>query len=163
MFTKLTEAFSGQLLTLVCIYILVLLVVFLDLWSGIRKAKKRKEFRSSYGLRKTVEKLAGYFNLLLVLTVIDAMQMLAVYHLNPQIAFNIPIIPVITFIGAIFIGIIECKSIYEKADDKDKGKYQDAAKLAGEIMKDQNAQAILSSLLEYLKNNNCDEPRIEEQ
>lgn len=156
MLSKLTEAFSGQLLVLVLIYVLVLMLVFLDLWSGIRKAKQRDEFRSSYGLRKTVEKLAKYYNLLLVLTVIDAMQMLAAYHLNPQVSFKMPIIPFITFLGGIFIGIIECKSIYEKADDKDKGKYQDAARLAKEVMSNKEAQSILASISEYLKKENKD-------
>ena len=143
MFAKLTETFSGQLIILACVYTLVLVVVFLDLWSGIRKATLRRELRSSYGLRKTVEKLARYFNLLLVLTVIDAMQMLAIHQLNAQISFEIPLMPLLTFCGAIFIGIIECKSIYEKAADKDKGKYQDAARLAKQILGSKDAHGVL--------------------
>ena len=154
MFTILIESFSGQLLMLTCIYLLVLVVIFLDLWSGIRKARQRGEFRSSYGLRKTVEKIAKYFNMLFVITIIDVIQMLAIYHLNPQVSFRLPTMPILTFLGAIFVGFIELKSIYEKAEDKDKGKYQDAAKLAGKIIADKNAVEALTQLFNYLKTEN---------
>ena len=57
------QIFGPQLMIIACIYALVLFVVFLDLWAGIRKAKQRGEYRSSYGLRKTVDKISRYFNL----------------------------------------------------------------------------------------------------
>lgn len=52
---------SGQITLIVVLYITVILVVMLDLWSGLRKAKQLGQYRSSYGLRKTVDKLASYF------------------------------------------------------------------------------------------------------
>ena len=151
-----TQAFSGQLMILAGLYTMIFIVVLLDLWSGIRKARQRGEYRSSYGLRKTVEKLAKYFNMMLVLSVIDAMQMLAVYDLNLQISFRIPIFPILTVAGAIFVGIIELKSIYEKADQKDKGKYQDAARLVKEFASNKEARSIINSIAEYLKKDNDD-------
>lgn len=151
MFKTFVDAFSGQIMILSGLYILVFLVVLLDLWAGIRKAKQRGEFRSSYGLRKTVEKLARYFNMMLVLTVIDAMQMLAVGHLNPQVSFSFPTFPFLTIIGAIFVGIIEFKSIYEKNSDKEKGKCQDAVKLFKQVAKNKEAREIISNVAEYLK------------
>ena len=156
MLEALTQAFSGQLMMLAGLYTMIFIVVLLDLWSGIRKARQRGEYRSSYGLRKTVEKLAKYFNMMLVLSVIDAMQMLAVYDLNPQISFRIPIFPILTVAGAIFVGIIELKSIYEKADQKDKGKYQDAARLVKEFASNKEARSIINSIAEYLKKDNDD-------
>lgn len=154
MFRTFADAFSGQLMILAGLYTLIFIVVLLDLWSGVRKARQRGEYRSSYGLRKTVEKLARYFNMMLVLTVIDAMQMLAVSHLNPQVSFSFPIVPFLTIIGAIFVGIIELKSIYEKNEDKDKGKYQDAAKLVKQIGNNKEAKEIIASVVEYLKTDN---------
>lgn len=152
---------SGQITLIVVLYVAVILVVMLDLWSGLRKAKQLGQYRSSSGLRKTVDKLASYFNLLLVLTVIDVMLILSFYHLNPQLSFNVPLFPILTLIGAVFVGAIELKSIYEKANDKDKGRYQEAARLINEIMKmtDKNE---LHRLTEYFKTEK-NEQRTEEQ
>ena len=159
MMMEFTKTFGGQLIVLALIYTLVLILIFLDLWAGIRKARQRGEFRTSYGLRKTVEKTAGYFNMLLVLTVIDAMQMLAVHHLNPQISFRIPLFPILTVAGAIFVGVIEFKSIYEKAADKDKGRYQQAAKTLYKALSDKNTADTVSRIFEYLKTNGEDETK----
>ena len=73
-------AIRPQLIILTIVYLLVLFVIFLDLWAGIRKARKRGELRSSLGYRKTVEKIAKYFNLIFVVTAIDAVQMLTEAH-----------------------------------------------------------------------------------
>ena len=75
-------AIRPQLIILTIVYLLVLFVIFLDLWAGIRKARKRGELRSSLGYRKTVEKIAKYFNLIFVVTAIDAVQMLTVWQIN---------------------------------------------------------------------------------
>ena len=61
-------------------YVLVLCAVVADLASGLRKARRRGEARRSKALRRTVEKLATYYNVLAALTVIDAMQMAAVVY-----------------------------------------------------------------------------------
>ncbi len=96
---------------LACIYSLVLVVIFLDLWAGIRKAKQRGEYRSSFGLRKTVEKVGKYYNMIFTITVIDAIQMLAISQINAQVKNQFPVIPFFTFLGAVFVGFIELKSI----------------------------------------------------
>lgn len=157
MFSRLISEFSGQLIMLVLIYILVLVMIFLDLWAGVRKAKQRGEYRSSYGLRKTGIKVAQYFNVLMLMTVVDALQMLFVWYLNPQINLKIPVVPIFTFCMALFYGIIEGKSMYEKAEDKDKGKYQDAAKLAKEVLSNKEAQSIIANVFGYLKDEKKDD------
>ena len=43
-------------------YLLVLCAVLADLASGLRKARQRGETRRSKALRRTVEKLATYYN-----------------------------------------------------------------------------------------------------
>lgn len=156
MYDKLTDTLASQFLILAAAYTLVFLIVLLDLWSGIRKARRRGEFRSSYGLRKTVSKVAGYFNMMMALTLIDVMLITAVVHLAPQISFRIPVIPVLSLAGAVFAGIIEFKSIYEKAGDKDKGKFQDAAKLAGRLASDRNVRNVLNELAGYLSSQKND-------
>lgn len=156
MFGRLITEFSSQLMMLLLIYMLVLVMIFLDLWAGVRKARQRGEYRSSYGLRKTGIKVAQYFNVLMLMTVVDALQMLFIWHLNSQISFKIPTVPLFTFCMAIFYGVIEGKSMYEKAEDKDKGKYQDAAKLAKEVLSNKEAQSIITSVFGYLKEEKID-------
>ena len=61
------------------LYMLVFMAVGTDMWSGVRKAKRRGEVRSSYGFKRTVDR---YYNLLIALTVVDCMQMGGVWYLD---------------------------------------------------------------------------------
>lgn len=140
-----------QMMMLLLVYSLVLLVIFLDLWAGVRKAKARGEYRSSFGYRKTVDKIGKYFNMLFVITVIDVIQMLAIWEMNEQTSHSLPIIPFLTFIGAMFVGFIELKSIYEKNEDKEKAKINEVVRLAGQIAKERDTQDIVAAVVEYLK------------
>lgn len=117
---------------LFAIYVLVLFAILADLWSGVRKAKKKGIARTSYGFRRTVEKLAKYYNALLALTVIDCMQMAAIWYLETYYNYKIPMIPIVTIGGAIGIAAIEVKSIYEKVEDK--VQYEKLGRMAESIM-----------------------------
>lgn len=148
-------AINYQQLFVVCVllfieYILVLFTVIADLISGIRKAKQRGELRSSYGFRRTVDKLARYYIPLFALTIVDTMQMIVVGYLNGYHGYSIPLLPVLTLFGAIGIGIIEVKSILEKAEDK--VKFERVGVLAGNIIKNKDdAAAIIAELGKYFK------------
>lgn len=63
-------------------YVGVLLAVIADLWSGWRKAGKRGEQRTSRALRRTIDKMARYFNALISLTLIDVMVISVVCYLR---------------------------------------------------------------------------------
>lgn len=159
MTTQIFEAIGSQLIMLTAIYVLVLVVIFLDLWAGIRKAKQRGEFRSSYGFRKTVDKIGKYLNMMLVITVIDSFQMLAISQLNSQAdGGDIPVIPILTFAGAMFVGFIELKSIYEKNEDKEKAKMQEAANLAAQILRHSDTKEALAALAEFGRRPQEDKP-----
>lgn len=144
-----------QQLFIVCVllfseYTLVLFAVVADLISGCRKAKQRGELRSSFGFRRTVDKLARYYIPLFALTVVDAMQMIVVGYLNGYHGYSIPLLPVLTLLGAIGIGIIEVKSILEKVEDK--VKFERVGSLAGNIIKNKDdAAAIIAELGKYFK------------
>lgn len=116
-------------------YVLVLLSVIADLVSGLRKACQRGEARRSKALRRTVDKLCRYYNALFALSVIDVMQMSAVAYLNLTGVVHLPMLPVFTLFGAISIAIIEVKSIYEKAGEKEQAKAEEAARMLKEIAK----------------------------
>ncbi len=149
-FNALITDMNGPIAVTMVLYVSVVIVVMLDLGSGLNKARKTGQYRSSHGLRRTVRKMGAYFNMLLVLTVIDGMQIFSLYNLNPQISYRLPLFPILTFAGAMFVVIIELKSIYENTNDKDKGRYQDMAKLIGEIIKKTDVKD-LPKLMAFLK------------
>lgn len=131
-------------------YILVFLMVIADLISGCKKAKQRGELKSSYGFRKTVDKLGRYYLPLFALTVIDFMQMMAIWYLSFYHGYKIPLFPIMTLLGAIGIGIIEVKSILEKAEDK--VKFERVGTLAGDIIKSKDdVNSIIGAIAKYLK------------
>lgn len=114
------------------IYIMVLIAILADLWSGVRKAKQNNIVRSSYGFKRTVDKIARYYNVLLALTVVDTMQMGALWYLETYYDISFPMFPFVTLIGAIGIALIEIKSIFEKAEDK--VQFEHIGTLAGRVI-----------------------------
>lgn len=134
------------------LYCEVLLVVGADLYSGIMKAKRNGVMRSSYGFRRTVEKLSRYFNVLIVLTVVDAMQMTAVWYHDEFYSISLPFFPFLTLLGAIGLSLIEFRSIYEKAEDK--VRFDEVGALAGKVLKNKDdIEAMAKAVGEYIKSN----------
>lgn len=130
-------------------YILILIMIFVDFWSGIRKAKKNNIVRSSYGFRRTVEKIKEYYNAMIALTIIDAMQVTAIWYLETYYKYEIPMFPFVTLVGAIGLSIIELKSIYEKAEDKQR--FHEAGALITNIAKNKSdIEEIAKSVANYL-------------
>lgn len=84
------------------LYIAVLLAILADLVSGCRKAKKDGFLRSSKGLRRTVRKIGEYYNLMFVISVIDIVQMVAIF----QGGWNFVQMPFLSFAATIFLCII---------------------------------------------------------
>lgn len=154
MFSKLLDAFGAQILILIVFYFLVLIMIFLDLLSGIRKAKRAGQFRTSKGLRRTGDKIAKYFNVLMLMTVIDCMQMVFFYYLNHESSMRIPIVPIATFLVSVFYGIVELRSIYENQDEKQKEDYHEAAKIITAILSSKNGKETIENLSNYLSNQN---------
>ena len=133
------------------IYIEVFIMILADLWSGTRKAKQRGEVRSSYMYKKTIDKIARYYNALIALTVIDAMQMGGVWYLDGYYSWSIPIFPVVTLLGALGISLVELKSIYGKSYEKLNGDYKEVALLASEIAKHKaDPTEIAAAVVEYM-------------
>lgn len=140
------------------IYLGLFLMILADLWSGVRKAKRRGEMRSSYGYKRTIDKIARYYNALIALTVIDAMQMAGIWYLTVYYGWTVPIFPIVTLIGAIGMCAVEMKSIYEKADEKVKSDYKEVAALAVEIAKHKTEpNEIAQAVVEYINKGNIKE------
>jgi hypothetical protein len=138
-------------------YVLVLLAVFADLWSGVRKARQRGEARTSYGFKRTVDKLCRYLNLMIILTILDLMQIVGIWYIDHYYGYSMPVFPAVTLIGALCIGAIEMKSIWEKADDKVRDDYHQLAVLLAEMAKNRKDTAKLTEIVERYMNGGKDD------
>ena len=133
------------------IWIGVLLSVGCDLWSGIRKAKKMNEDRTSIGLRMTIDKIGKYWNALFAGLAPDLVCFVVGWYQ----------LPFVTAVVALFIIGIEIKSIYEKAEDKKK--YKEIAGVAGRIViSSKDKEEVIKIITEYLENEKENSKGIEE-
>lgn len=146
--------FRVQILFVAVVYIFVFLSVCLDLWAGTRKAKMRGEYRSSFKLRQTVEKICRYYNMMFLITAIDCIQMFAIYLLHEQGSISImPVFPLFTCIASLFVGFIELKSVWEKSEDKEKAKITEAAKFLLKIAQSDDQKELLTKIIEIASKN----------
>ena len=141
-----TERLLWILATVVAEYFLVLAAAAADLASGLRKARRRGETTRSRALRRTVDKLARYYNVLIVLTVVDAMQITAAVFLRTVEGYDVPTIPVFTLIGSLGMAFIEVKSIFEKGDDKEKQQLAELVSLLESLADNDRLKRILEKL-----------------
>ena len=141
-----TERLLWILATVVAEYFLVLAAAAADLASGLRKARRRGETTRSRALRRTVDKLARYYNVLIVLTVVDAMQITAAVFLRTVEGYDVPTIPVFTLIGSLGMAFIEVKSIFEKGDDKEKQQLAELVSLLESMADNDRLKRILEKL-----------------
>lgn len=107
------------LILLVCVeYACVLIAVLADLFIGVRKSILSGSKCTSWGLRRTVDKLSRYYLALFALTIIDAMYVTASLVMTSQGIKLLPVFPFLTTFGSIGLALIEVKSILEEANEK---------------------------------------------
>lgn len=135
------------------LYIIVLGLIFADLWAGVRKAKKRGEFRTSDGYKRTIGKISKYYNMMIALTLIDAGQVALIFFLHLCYGYDIPMLPIFTFIGAGYIAFVEIRSIREPADIKEKKQQDDFKRMVVNIARDhEHPEQVLTDVIEALNN-----------
>lgn len=121
-----------------------------DLWAGLRKAKQNGIVRSSYGFKRTVDKIARYYNAMFALTIMDGMQMTAIWYLETFYGYRIPFFPFVTLIGAIGLSVVEIKSIYEKAEDKQR--FHEAGAFLSTVVRNRNdIKEVVEIVTEFLE------------
>jgi hypothetical protein len=135
------QPLATALLLVIIEYSGVLLAIVADLWSGLRKARLAKIPRTSRALRRTVDKIARYFNTLLALTILDGMIIAGVIYMQIANIAYLPIIPIFSLLGAIALTSIEIKSICEKSEEK--GDLSQAAKNIKELLESPSFKTIL--------------------
>jgi hypothetical protein len=93
---------------LVVLYACVFVSVLIDLFFGVKRAKRLKIVRTSFGYRRTITKLTSYFGLMLMLSIAD---------IAASVVFKMPYF---TVVGAIGIVIVEAKSVFENLKQQEK-------------------------------------------
>ncbi len=110
---------AAPFLLLVCLeYLGVFIAVIADLVSGVCKSLSSGNRCTSWGLRRTVDKLARYYLALFSLSLIDGMYVLAAIALAESGFSSLPAFPFLSTFGSIGLALIEVKSILERSDDK---------------------------------------------
>lgn len=148
---------SYRLVAFVLEYLVVFVAICADLFAGLRKAKKENKLRTSFGFRKTLDKILQYYGVLFFLSFIDILQMYLVGGLINEMAWKLFAFPIITFISTIYICIIEYRSIEEKRDAKENARIDEVTRLLSELIKDnKNFEAVdnLITTLRKIKNIN---------
>lgn len=126
--------------------IVVFLAMIIDLGSGLMKAKQRHEIRSSWGLKRTLNKFIMYEGGMLIAAGVDLLihfsHLLQLFHLD--LIYGIP---VITCLLGIFLLLVEFLSVREKADEKTKTEIARAAEAASKLISaDDLAEAIAKAI-----------------
>lgn len=154
-----THNISEQLITMaflvVGIMVVPLLLIFLDFWAGIRKARARKERIRSDKMKRTVQKVARYYNAILAMVLMDAVQIAGFVFLHIFNHWTLFTFPLFTLIAVLFIAAIEIKSICEPASEKERREVADVAELAKQIASHgTDATQLARDIADYLTQHN---------
>ncbi|MDR0365111.1 MAG: hypothetical protein LBH92_08890 [Bacteroidales bacterium] len=86
---------KALLTVLVILYSCIFVSVLIDLFFGVKRAKRLKIVRTSFGYRRTITKLTSYFGLLMMLSIADV---------AASVVLKMPCFTVIGAIGIIIVG-----------------------------------------------------------
>lgn len=133
--------FNALLTVLAVLYACVFLSVLIDLFFGVKRAKRLKIVRTSFGYRRTITKLTSYFGLMLMLSIAD---------IAASVVFNMPYF---TVLGAIGIVAVEAKSVYENLKQEEKS-VEEIQKALQKIFENRDE---IKSLVEFLNSKKHEE------
>ena len=135
-------------------YIAILALILADLWAGVRKAKKRGEYRTSDGYKRTIDKIARYYNMTFAMSLIDVVQVAIIFFLYYFYEVDIWMIPWFTLFATGYVAWVEVHSIWEPADIKEKKQQQDYTKaLLAVIEQYGGAEKVIEMLVSKTKEN----------
>lgn len=133
------------------ILIIPLVMIALDYWAGIRKARKRGDLIRSDKMKRTVDKVSRYYNGIFALMVLDVMQISGFIFLHLYNGWTAYTFPVFTFAAVGFVAVVEIKSIYEPADAKESKEMKAVAELAKAIAAHKSdPEEIAEAIAKYL-------------
>ena len=129
------------LTVLAVLYACVFMSVIVDLFFGVKRAKRLKIVRTSYGYRRTITKLTSYFGLMIMLSIADIVA---------SVVFDMPYF---TVIGAIGIILVEAKSVFEHLRQETKN-VEDVQKMLFKLFENKEE---IQSLIKFLNSNKREE------
>lgn len=109
-------------------YVTILALILADLVAGVRKAKSRGDYRTSDGYKRTIDKIARYYNMTFAMSLIDVVQVAIIFFLFYFYQVDIWMIPWFTLFATGYVAWVEIHSIWEPADIKEKKQQQDYKK-----------------------------------
>lgn len=158
MIQQLSEQLIFLLFVIAGLLFAPLVFIALDFWAGIRKARKRGEPIRSNKMKRTADKVSRYYNGILAMLVLDAIQISGFIILWRFNEWDLYTFPVFTFLGVGFVAAIEIKSIYEPADAKEAQDMKDAIELAKAIAEHKDDPKQLAEVIaEYVNNKGKEE------
>ena len=136
---------------LVGIMFVPVLFIALDFWAGIRKAKARRERIKSDKMKRTIQKVARYYNAILAMAVLDATQIAGFVFLHIFNQWTLYTFPFFTLIAVVFVAAIEIKSICEPASEKEQREVKEVLRLVKELVSHgTDAREFANAIDEYL-------------
>lgn len=139
---------------------IVLCAMVIDLVSGLIKAKQRGEIRSSWGLKRSLNKFIMYEGGMLIAAGIDLLMHAShVYQLFSLEA--IYGIPVVTCLLGVFLLVVEFLSVREKADEKTRTEMSRVADLASKMVRKEELVDALTKAIINAHNNTNTTPTIQ--
>ena len=129
------------LTVLAVLYACVFMSVIVDLFFGVKRAKRLKIVRTSYGYRRTITKLTSYFGLMIMLSIADIVA---------SVVFDMPYF---TVIGAIGIILVEAKSVFEHLRQETKN-VEDVQKMLFKLIENKEE---IQALIKFLNSNKREE------
>lgn len=102
------ENLKRMLAVVLILWSLMIVAVLVDLWSGVEKAKARKEYVNSGGFRRTFAKVGEYWRVLAMLLLVDI-----IGNIFPWYSF-----PFASVLGTVAVIAIEFRSVIENLREK---------------------------------------------
>lgn len=143
---------TGNMISIVVIACLIVLgAMIIDLISGLQKARQRGEFRSSWGLKRTLTKFITYEGGMLIAAGVDLLihfcHIMELFHLSTLAG-----VPIVTCMLGIFLLVVEFISVKEKADQKTKTEFARVGDIATNMFnKDELVEALVKAIVESRK------------
>ena len=141
------DGIGNMLIIALVAMIVVLMAMIVDLFSGLRKAKVRGEYRSSEALKRTFTKFITYEGGMIIALCFDIL-----IHMSRLVQlFGLDVIygvPVISCLVGAFLCVVEFISVREKAEQKTKKQMDDAAKLLNIMLQNDNLKDVLRIAME---------------
>lgn len=124
---------------LIVFYSCILIAISIDLLSGLERAKREGNIRTSHGFKQTLYKIKDYYSIIILFTIIDVVA---------SLWFSLPFF---TAIGTIAIIFVEGKSVYENKRGLNKG-VRDLPDALRQVLKSKDKAEELLNFLESKSN-----------